>query len=86
MTNTTGGGAGGTTSSSSVAASSAFKGRNRSVSTFSTASSASACYNFQHLNPDTLDDGSDLPMACQTSISQPCSHHASFSGPSSSSR
>ena len=82
MTNTTGGGP---ATSSSSAAGGAFKGRNRSTSSFSTASSASACYNFHHLNPDTLDDGSDLPMACQTSISQPCSHHASFSGPSSSS-
>ena len=64
-----------------------FKGRNRSTSTFSTASSASACYTFHHLNPDQdCGDGNDLPMACQTSISQPCSHHASFSGPSSNAR
>ena len=64
----------------------AFKGRNRSVSTFSTASSASACYAFHHLNPDNEigGDGSDLPMVCQASISQPCSHHPSFSGPSGS--
>lgn len=76
------------TSSSSV-----IKGRNRSTSTFSTASSASACYSFHHLNPDNEygngGDGSDLPMGCQTSSgskSQPCSHHPSFSGPSSVSR
>ena len=62
------------------------RGRNRSTSTFSTASSASACFAFHHLNPDYENggDGSDLPMVCQSSISQPCSHHSSFSGPSGS--
>ena len=71
-----------------VTSSSGYKGRNRSTSTFSTASSASACYTFHHLNPDHEyggGDGSDLPMACQqTSKSQPSSHHPSFSGPSGS--
>ena len=71
-----------------VTSSTGYKGRNRSTSTFSTASSASACYTFHHLNPDHDyggGDGSDLPMACQqTSKSQPCSHHPSFSGPSGS--
>ena len=69
-----------------VTSSSGYKGRNRSTSTFSTASSASACYTFHHLNPDHENggDGSDLPMVCQTSKSQPCSHHPSFSGPSGS--
>merc|ERR1719433_407397 len=34
-----------------VTSSTGYKGRNRSTSTFSTASSASACYTFHHLNP-----------------------------------